>query len=39
VRVLLKRGHSEKDIVKILSGNVLRVWRAVEAYAAQQRAK
>ncbi|NVJ97426.1 MAG: membrane dipeptidase [Alphaproteobacteria bacterium] len=31
---LLKRGYSEADIKKILSGNLLRVWRAVEAYAA-----
>ena len=30
---LLKRGYSEDDIKKILSGNVLRVWRAVEAGA------
>jgi len=32
---LLKRGHSEADIAKILSGNVMRVWKAVEAYAAE----
>ncbi|WP_394805276.1 dipeptidase [Kordiimonas aquimaris] len=31
---LLGRGYSEDDIKKILSGNVLRVWRTVEAYAA-----
>lgn len=31
---LLKRGHSEADIAKILSGNVMRVWKAAEAYAA-----
>lgn len=30
---LLRRGYSEKQIVKIMSGNVLRVWRAVEAHA------
>lgn len=30
---LLKRGYSEEDIKKILSGNLMRVWRAVEAYA------
>lgn len=30
---LLKRGYSEDDVRKILSGNVLRVWRAVEAGA------
>ena len=33
---LLERGYSEADIIKILSGNTLRVWRAVEAYAATQ---
>jgi membrane dipeptidase len=32
---LLKRGHSEADIAKILSGNVMRVWKAVEVYAAE----
>ncbi|PKI15868.1 dipeptidase [Colwellia sp. 12G3] len=32
---LLKRGYSEQDIAKILSGNVMRVWKAVEVYAAQ----
>lgn len=31
---LLKRGYSEADIEKILSGNLLRVWRQVEEYAA-----
>ena len=31
----LKRGYSEQDIAKILSGNVMRVWKAAEAYAAQ----
>lgn len=36
IRGLLERGYSEPDIVKILSGNAMRVWRAVEAYAAQQ---
>ncbi len=29
----LKRGYSEADIAKILSGNVMRVWQAVEVYA------
>lgn len=33
---LLKRGYSDADIEKICSGNVLRVWSAVEAYAAGQ---
>ncbi len=32
--VLLKRGYTEENIEKICSGNVLRVWRAVEAAAA-----
>lgn len=36
---LLRRGYSEADIDKILSGNLLRVWQAVEAYAKQQKAK
>ena len=31
VYVLLKRGYTDEDIKKVLSGNVLRVWRAVEA--------
>jgi membrane dipeptidase len=31
---LLRRGMSEEDIEKVASGNVLRVWSAVEAYAA-----
>jgi membrane dipeptidase len=30
---LMRRGYSEDDIRKILSGNLLRVWRAVEAAA------
>lgn len=34
VEGLLNRGYSEEDIKKVLSGNALRVWRAVEAYAA-----
>lgn len=33
---LLKRGYSETDIEKILSGNVLRVWQQVLDYAAQR---
>ncbi|MDT8408035.1 MAG: dipeptidase [Wenzhouxiangellaceae bacterium] len=32
---LLRRGHSESDIRKILGGNLMRVWRAVEAHADQ----
>jgi membrane dipeptidase len=35
VRGLLERGYSEGDIKKILNENVLRVWRQVEAVAAQ----
>lgn len=34
VEGLLKRGYSEADIKKILSGNFMRVWRTTEAYAA-----
>lgn len=33
---LIKRGYSDADIEKICSGNVMRVWSAVEAYAAAQ---
>ncbi|RMG87740.1 MAG: membrane dipeptidase [Bacteroidetes bacterium] len=33
IYVLLKRGYSKKDIRKICSKNVLRVWRAVEKAA------
>ncbi|MEM7480507.1 MAG: dipeptidase [Acidobacteriota bacterium] len=31
---LLKKGYSEDDVKKILSGNLMRVWRQVEAVAA-----
>lgn len=31
---LLERGYSEEDIEKILGGNLMRVWKAVEDYAA-----
>ncbi len=34
VEGLLKRGYSEADIRKILGENLLRVWQAVEDYAA-----
>ena len=34
VRGLLQRGYSEADIRKILGENLLRVWKAVEDYAA-----
>ena len=33
VRGLLERGYSEDDIRKILGGNLLRVWRQIEAGA------
>jgi len=33
VEGLLRRGYSEEDIKKILGGNLLRVWREVEAVA------
>ena len=33
VQGLLDRNYSEADIKKILSGNFLRVWQAVETYA------
>ena len=33
VEGLLNRGYSQPDIEKILSGNVLRVWRQAEAFA------
>ena len=36
VEGLLKRGYSEADIEKVLSGNLMRVWREVETYAAKQ---
>ena len=31
---LLQRGYSEADVRKILGENLLRVWQAVEDYAA-----
>ncbi len=34
VKGLLERGYSESDIRKILGENLLRIWAAVEAYAA-----
>ena len=35
VQGLMDRDYSEADIKKILSGNFLRVWQAVEDYAAK----
>lgn len=35
IQGLLDRGYNEQAISKILSGNLLRVWRQVEAYAQQ----
>jgi len=36
---LLKRGYSEQDIEKILSGNLFRVWQQVEDYAKKQKSQ
>jgi membrane dipeptidase len=38
IQGLLDRGYSEQDIAKILSGNVIRVWKQNEAYAAKTKA-
>lgn len=35
IRGLLERGYTEQEIEKVLSGNTLRVWRAVEDYATK----
>lgn len=35
IYVLLKRGHSEKDIAKVMYQNVWRVWKKVQAGAAK----
>jgi membrane dipeptidase len=32
----LERGYDNEAIAKLLGGNLMRVWRAVEAVAAQQ---
>ena len=37
IEVLMARGHDREAIEKIASGNVLRVWQAVEDYAAERR--
>jgi membrane dipeptidase len=34
IEELLRRGYSDDEIRKILAGNLLRVWRAAESYAA-----
>ena len=34
---LARRGYTQDDLEKIASGNMMRVMRAVEAYAAQHR--
>jgi len=36
VQGLLERGYSEADVRKVLAGNILRVWQAVEDHAGQQ---
>ncbi len=36
VAEFIKRGYSEQDIAKILGGNLLRVWRDVEAFSRAQ---
>jgi membrane dipeptidase len=36
IQELLNRGYSEQEIVKLMSGNILRVWEQVETYAANQ---
>ena len=33
VQGLLDRGYSDKDIIKLLGGNTMRVWREAESYA------
>ena len=37
VAEFLRRGYSEEDIVKILGGNLMRVWSEVEAYSAKHK--
>tara|TARA_B100000686_G_C16437852_1_gene785462 strand:- start:259 stop:753 length:495 start_codon:yes stop_codon:yes gene_type:complete len=34
IQELLKRGYSERDIQKILGGNLLRVWKEAELFAS-----
>ncbi len=38
IQGFLDRGYSEQDIAKILSGNLIRVWKQTEVYAAKQKA-
>ena len=35
VDALLDKGYTEADIEKILGGNIMRVWKEIEAYAAK----
>jgi membrane dipeptidase len=35
IQGLLDRGYSEDDIEKVLSGNLIRVWKQVEKYASE----
>ena len=37
IQGLLARGYNKTDIEKVLSGNLLRVWKQVEAYAEKNR--
>jgi membrane dipeptidase len=37
IQGLLNRGYSDTDIVKILSGNFMRVWKANEVFAANHK--
>lgn len=39
VTALIEKGYSDEDIEKILSGNVIRVWNAVEAKAKELQAQ
>ncbi len=39
IRVLIERGHSDQEIEKICSGNLLRVWQQTVDYAKQQKDK
>jgi len=38
IQGFLDRGYKEQDIAKILSGNLIRVWREAEVYAAKKKA-